>query len=255
MSEFKVGDKVRHYIRGEAEVSYGPFSDPFGRTFCVIRLESGREEAVPTGVLAAVPTPPKFAVGDTVALTTRAGALATVEYGPFDETDTYVVRLVERPAEAGEARTFTTTANVLRPVDEEPIKVGDRVRVVVADPEEYPEREADFVGRVGTVTHLNENTTLPYRVKFGVGHHGASNGAWWCQKVERIAEPPADTYEHDGVTYDLSARYRDREGDVWSFTGKRRDGTPTVTLTGDLDNWDTIVFVEQRYGPLTKITD
>jgi hypothetical protein len=62
-----------------------------------------------------------------------------------------------------------------------------------------------------------------------------------------------NTYAHDGVVYDLDARYRDRGGDVWAFTGNRLDGVPTVTMYGNLDNRDTVVYIADTYGPLTRV--
>ncbi|CAM5409537.1 putative protein OS=Streptomyces microflavus OX=1919 GN=Smic_80850 PE=4 SV=1 [Streptomyces microflavus] len=67
--------------------------------------------------------------------------------------------------------------------------------------------------------------------------------------------PAAETFEYDGVTYDLNAKYRDRDGDVWSFTGKLSgSGVPRVTHTGYADNYDTIAEIADNYGPLTKVT-
>ncbi|WP_406161037.1 phiSA1p31-related protein [Streptomyces canus] len=66
---------------------------------------------------------------------------------------------------------------------------------------------------------------------------------------------PANTYTHDGVTYDLAAKYRDAGGDVWSFTGRRLHGVPTVTMSGILGNTDTVEDIADDYGPLTRVND
>ncbi|GGY88867.1 hypothetical protein CP967_31310 [Streptomyces nitrosporeus] len=69
--------------------------------------------------------------------------------------------------------------------------------------------------------------------------------------------PAADTYTSAaGITYDLSASYRDRGGDVWEFTGKRtvHSGRPFVTYTGYMDNDDTVDDIEANWGPLVKVT-
>ncbi|WP_406324054.1 phiSA1p31-related protein [Streptomyces niveus] len=73
---------------------------------------------------------------------------------------------------------------------------------------------------------------------------------------EADAEASTDTYEYDGVTYDLSARYRDCEGDEWTFTGQRNIvGHPCVTMYEGSDNTaDTIVSIARGYGPLTEVT-
>ncbi|MYY03090.1 MULTISPECIES: phiSA1p31-related protein [unclassified Streptomyces] len=69
--------------------------------------------------------------------------------------------------------------------------------------------------------------------------------------------PPADTFEYGGVMYDLSAKYRDTEADVWSFTGRRDpEGIPYVTMyEGSNNTADTIVSVNRGWGPLTKVVD
>ncbi|WP_326812128.1 phiSA1p31-related protein [Streptomyces scopuliridis] len=67
---------------------------------------------------------------------------------------------------------------------------------------------------------------------------------------------PDDTYEYDGVSYNLYATYRDREGDEWTFTGRRNEnGVPYVTMYPGSDNtFDTIGSVVRLYAPLTKVT-
>lgn len=69
-------------------------------------------------------------------------------------------------------------------------------------------------------------------------------------------ETSADTYQYNGMTYDLTERYRDCEGDEWSFTGRRSaEGVPHVTMYEGSDNTaDTIVSIARGYGPLTKVT-
>ncbi|MCM2391744.1 phiSA1p31-related protein [Streptomyces albipurpureus] len=64
----------------------------------------------------------------------------------------------------------------------------------------------------------------------------------------------ARTYEHNGVTYDLTAKYLDSERDVWSFTGRTDpDGTPRVTMTDHVDNRDTVAEIANVWGPLIKV--
>jgi hypothetical protein len=87
---------------------------------------------------------------------------------------------------------------------------------------------------------------------------GASDGTRVSVRIlkalQEIGHGAADTYTVDGKTYDLSARYRDRDSDVWEFTGRRSpDGVPRVTSTGSPDNPDTITEIEADYGPLTKV--
>ncbi|WP_097964567.1 phiSA1p31-related protein [Streptomyces sp. or20] len=70
--------------------------------------------------------------------------------------------------------------------------------------------------------------------------------------------PTADTFEYDGVTYELGATYRDTEGDRFTFErGTKSDGTPPGRLHyadgshGDT-NW-SLGEVVHNYGPLTKV--
>ncbi|WP_435613266.1 phiSA1p31-related protein [Streptomyces sp. bgisy159] len=249
---FKVGQKVKHDVRGEVEVTYGPYTGLFGDTRYLVRQDNGREVVVTPDVLSEIPTTPAFAVGDVVALTTRAGAKATVEYGPFDDRDVYVVKLVDEPADPDDVRTFTALASVMRKAEaERPIEVGDRVRVTDDD----GGGAHRFNGRVGTVVEVcAPDNYFAFKVEFGDGRgrHGDLNGRWNCVAVERVTDE--DVYEYDGVPYDLSAKYRDRDGDVWEFA---RFGDKVVGLIGSKprDEYDGDSFsVAAGYGPLTRVT-
>ncbi|MEV7250251.1 phiSA1p31-related protein [Streptomyces cyaneofuscatus] len=66
--------------------------------------------------------------------------------------------------------------------------------------------------------------------------------------------PAADTFEYDGVTYELNATYVDRDGDKWHFA--RIDGE--VIGGGDhkpedIDDGCSLDFI-MDYRPLTKVT-
>ncbi|MEV7425191.1 phiSA1p31-related protein [Streptomyces sp. NPDC091212] len=67
--------------------------------------------------------------------------------------------------------------------------------------------------------------------------------------------PSADTFEHDGVTCDLNARYRDRDGDVWRFE-RRPDGSVRGSWYGtDIGDYHSLLSdVATECGPLTKVT-
>ncbi|WP_405620292.1 phiSA1p31-related protein [Streptomyces sp. NBC_00076] len=248
----------------------------------------------------------KFEIGEEITLTTR-GSRATVEYGPFDDRDVYVVRLVDAPADPNDVRTFTALSCAMRRVpafsvgdkvtstvsfrgevgtlaagpfvsrfsgvpfwvmecdgkhatprestltkvtDLEPIKVGDRVRVTDDD----GGGRNRFNGRIGTVKELHGSDFLPYLVEFGDGRgrHGDLSGRWHCKAVERVEDE--NTYTHDGVTYDLSALYRDRDGDVWRL---KRVGTAVRARTdGDTPTGDSLSLphVADHWGPLTRVT-
>ncbi|MFE0326301.1 phiSA1p31-related protein [Streptomyces sp. NPDC058960] len=249
MTEFKVGDRVHHDVRGDAEITYGPFDSPWGGTRYVIRLDSGKETAVSPGTLSAIPEPPKFAIGDKV--TTRASRQeGRLVAGPFVSRfggrRFWVVESTDGKHEAPSEESLTKLS------EPEPVKVGDRVRVV-KDSDGY--RAGQYIGRVGVVAEVEPRNELPYKVRFGdgSGFHGDPDGHWWCEVVERVTDE--DTYTHNGVTYDLSAKYRDRDGDVWHFA---RFGDKVVGLIGrdpvDEHDGDPFRFAA-GYGPLTRVTD
>ncbi|WP_369147084.1 phiSA1p31-related protein [Streptomyces sp. R44] len=76
------------------------------------------------------------------------------------------------------------------------------------------------------------------------------------QALEAIGAPMKSETYATGSTYELNAKYRDRSGDVWEFTGKRsQSGEPYVTYTGFMDNEDTISEIEREWGPLVKVTE
>ncbi|WP_228973431.1 phiSA1p31-related protein [Streptomyces sp. DH12] len=80
---------------------------------------------------------------------------------------------------------------------------------------------------------------------------------------------PTDTYTYDGVVYDLSAQYRDVEGDIWEFSTElsgpdtldhMNDGTPLARFrtgsSGFGRHWTfSLAEVTRNYGPLTKVTE
>jgi hypothetical protein len=243
---FEVGQKVRVSGVAEGEITYGPFPSTYG-TFTGYVVRTGETERLQRERdLSAIPETPKFAIGDVVTVRTR-GARATVEYGPFDDRDVYVVKLVDEPTDSDDARTFTALASVLKADTE--IKVGDRVRVVKDDPEI---RTGEYVGEIGTVMDVGNalRDDLNYRIKLPLGR------AWWVAEVERVTDE--DTYTYDGVTYDLSGQYRDREGDVWRFA--RIDGTVRGTCDEDGDApvrvyHATLERIVDDWAPLTRVND
>ncbi|MEW1551394.1 phiSA1p31-related protein [Streptomyces tsukubensis] len=69
---------------------------------------------------------------------------------------------------------------------------------------------------------------------------------------------PADTVEYDGRTYDLTARYKDSDGDVWRFRRRLGGGTEGHLARWRADTWDgasSLEFVVQTFGPLTRVDE
>nr|WP_237518845.1 phiSA1p31-related protein [Streptomyces sp. SID5910] len=149
---------------------------------------------------------------------------------------------------------MTPTQNSLTKVEAPAVKVGDRVRVVKDDESFDPGK---FVGLVGTlVGYGTAGGPTPYKVSFGAdgGRHGDPvNGYWFCAEVEPVTGE--DTYEHDGVVYDLTAKYRDREGD--SLRIKLVNDVPRVAWFGNTPGEydDTLMKALAQYGPFTRVTD
>ncbi|MFF1684473.1 MULTISPECIES: phiSA1p31-related protein [unclassified Streptomyces] len=243
METFKVGDKAEQTAHGKVEITYGPFTGSFGQRRYLVRIEDGREYAVATNTLSAIPEPPKFAVGDKVKAD-NIGLKGSLVAGPFmNRWDDEPFWVVEHP----DGKHTTPREHILTKANEaEPIKVGDRVRVLRATFAE------DDHGQAGTITSTSETwrerrgDTHPYSVKLD-----RTGGEIYVAEVERIDDP--NTYAHGGVTYDLSARYRDRDGDEWKFA--RIDGE----VHGDFGEGAcptaegrTLRNVVAMYGPLTR---
>ncbi|MFF6928325.1 phiSA1p31-related protein [Streptomyces californicus] len=78
---------------------------------------------------------------------------------------------------------------------------------------------------------------------------------YWALRQTEPPAPAADTFEYNGVVYDLGAQYRDQDGDVWSFTGRLSgDGIPRATCIGNASSVATIAMIADSCGPLTKVT-
>ncbi|WP_405927880.1 phiSA1p31-related protein [Streptomyces griseus] len=252
MSEFKVGDRAIRSGR-EVEISYGPFVSPLGFRWAVVRHEDGREDTARVTDLS--PVPAKFAVGDRVTLDTRGGERATVEYGPFDGENVYVVKLVKAPTD-GNPRTFTALAGVMHPVTEpDLVPVGTRVRV---DRATYAERTHGMVGVVTSNTASFrglEGDPHPYYVELG----GVEGGSVYAAEVTPVDDKPADGFEYEGIFYEYGALYRDRDGDLFRFRSMLSDdGTPQGQAAygaedGEGGGWHwSLAEVLRDYAPLTK---
>ncbi|MFD4699800.1 phiSA1p31-related protein [Streptomyces niveus] len=245
MAEFKVGDKVRVLSGGDGVITYGPVNSTFMTNILYVVKQDGDNER--TFQASDLEPLPAFTVGDKVRY---AAAVVTIKAGPFlstvrDRAEFWVVEF-----DSGQHATPLTSWLTPLPADE-PVKVGDTVMVVVADP---GIREGDFVGLVGTVTALDDyRGRVKVRFGDGTGRHGdKANGHWWCEKVEKV---DTSSHVHKGIVYDLSAEYRDREGDVWRF----EDIAGTVRGEIDGRKIDTtslsLAYAVREYGPLSKRTD
>lgn len=249
MTEFKVGDKVTHPHYDEmGEIKYGPYqkAGTYLTGYYLVDFGDDTCRELRGACLSAIPEPPKFAVGDKV--TPHDGTPGRIVAGPFVSRgwsgEFWVV-------EGDDAKHNTHGTDYLtKVVDPEPIKVGDRVRVVRA---KYAEERH---GQVGTVT----STTEDYRAWCGDPHKYdvkfTDGNSVYAAEVERVTDENA--YEYSGVVYDLTAKYRDREGDVWRFA--RVDGAVRGTCDEDGEArvrsyHATLERVVQDWAPLTRVTD
>ncbi|MEW1551392.1 hypothetical protein [Streptomyces tsukubensis] len=126
MTEFKIGDKVKHRTFGPVVVCYGPYKSVTGAETYLVETSDGIHRGALPKTLSAVQ---KFAVGDEVK---HDGAEYTgrIVAGPFTSYDAgFTMWVVER--ENGDHS--VPSEDRLSKVTPE-IKVGDRVRIVHAAP-------------------------------------------------------------------------------------------------------------------------
>ncbi|MFD9442126.1 phiSA1p31-related protein [Streptomyces sp. NPDC060001] len=241
---FEVGAKVEHRTFGAGEVAFGPFEHSTGQNHYLIKQEGGKHALV---VAEALSLSAKFKVGDKVS---QYGSTYTIHAGPFrGNAEWYAVEASDGKILHSTERALTL---VIEPAKNEPVKVGDRVRVVKDD---SMVRVGEFVGKIGIVQRLNSRSSrLPYDVKFDVGQ-GARHESWNVAEVEKLDDPT--TVTHDGITYDLTARYKDRDGDTWALRRDPDDESQvqmqmTPVVSGAWSGY-TLGGVVRSYGPLRKI--
>lgn len=240
MTELKVGDKVRVLSGGTGTITYGPVNSTFDRYKMFVVKQVGDEERAFKSI--DLEMLPPFAIGDTVTAPGRSGKLVG---GPFmSSVSGATFWVLER--ETGDH--LTQFESTLTKVEDETIKVGDRVRVVEDDSRM---RAGEFVGKTGVVDRLNYlNPRLPFNVRFDDGR--APRGTWNVAKVVKVADQLPNLHISEGVTYDLDATYSDTDGDVWNFADIR--GTVRGSMYGIPPHGDshTLEYAARTYGPLTK---
>ncbi|MFD9205938.1 phiSA1p31-related protein [Streptomyces sioyaensis] len=239
---FKIGDEATYGDKA-VTISGGPHVG-YSKWYVALGAD-GKEFPASADLLTLVPA---FAIGDEV--TYEYGGGGKLIAGPFKsgyhDTPFWVL---EKPDGTHMTPTQNSLTKVVKP-EPDTIKVGDRVRVV-----EDGANHADVKrGDEFTVTQAHERFgPLTIVVDDGAGGH------WYFrpEDVEKVADRSPNMFTHNGVTYDLSADYRDRDGDLWSFarvgdevrgefgTGYRRD-----FINGYSDTLESAV---RRYGPLTRV--
>ncbi|MFG3014337.1 phiSA1p31-related protein [Streptomyces cinerochromogenes] len=241
---FEVGQKVKIFSNKHGEIVCGPVRSTFGGyTGYVVRVD-GDDVWHRAADLASVPEPPQFSVDDKV--THRTFGPGEIAFGPFEHYAGQSQYLMKQE----DGRHILAAPEALTAAEPEPIKVGDRVRVVRAFAAEHRH------GETGVVT----STTEEWRSWPGDVHQysvtmDSTGGELYVAELERVDEP-ADTYEYEGVIYDLSVKYRDRDGDVWRFE-RRPDGKVRGVWTNrDVTDYDCLLDeVANDCGPLTRVND
>lgn len=241
MTEFKVGDKVRVLSGGDGVVTYGPVNSTFDTyKLFVVKQDGDEERAFKVSDLAALPA---FAVGDKA--THRWLGIVEITYGPYMDT-TDIVRYMIRLAGGSEQPMLPEMLTALpKPVL---VPVGTRVRV---DRAKWAE---ECHGRAGVVTsntddwRADDDDLHPYVVRL------SNDNTVHVAELTPVDEP-TDTFEHDGIVYDLSAEYKDRDGDVWRLV-RRSDGQVWADFGEGADPQTcgrVFTGVVRNYSPLRKL--
>jgi heat shock protein HspQ len=172
-----------------------------------------------------------FKVGDKVEH--RSFGAGEIVFGPYQRGG-HAKNYLMKEAATGDHR--LVEADAMSPAAK--FKIGDKVRSGVV---EYTVKGGPFFGP----------THEWYAITTAEGTDYQSNASW-LTAVEPAAE--ANTHVHHGVTYDLDARYRDTDGDVWRFA-RQGDGKILGTyFNRDVSQYDEeLSSVVHEYGPLTKI--
>ncbi|MCM2391745.1 phiSA1p31-related protein [Streptomyces albipurpureus] len=252
MAVFKVGDVVVMSTRGgaKATVEYGPYTHVALRAaeYLVKMVDGDDVGKCVSAFPEALRLSTTFAVGDRVRPSTSMTEYI-VEAGPYQgHGEWYAIRDDE-----GKVWSSSPMGRLDLVSPAEPVKVGDRVRVLKDDQNLRP---GEFSGKTGTVRNIRADSSLPYKVEFA-SDQGTPYNSWWVEDVEKIATPDksdAGTYTYRGVTYDLNDEYIDRDDDVWRFqrvNGVVRGNYGPRRRYVDDDSC-SLEYAVDYYGPLTK---
>lgn len=242
---FKVGDKIEHRTFGKGEVAFGPFDHYSGPDFYLMRDEDGKH-ALATGDGMALAA--KFKVGDRVK---SFAATYTVEAGPFFAPAEWYAVKSDRTGGVMQGRAEELSLVAPEPAKDEAVKVGDVVRIL---------KDGAFLADVkaGDLFEVEEVYTDSWgdeeqRIKVDAGP-GALLDRWTFrpQDFEKVAADKVAVV--DGKIYDLTARYRDNDGDVWRFE-RLPDGDVRGNWHGDnIDRFDSLLSdAVTDCGPLTRV--
>jgi uncharacterized protein YodC (DUF2158 family) len=240
---FKVGDRVQVLSGGYGVVTYGPVNSTFGYHKLVIVKQDGDEERA----FKASDLKPaaKSAVGDRVR---SFAASYTIEAGPFYAPGEWYAVKSERTGGVMHSTADELSLVARDQSEDEGLKPGDVVRIPRDELAGADVRAGDLLVVKETEGYLSGTTVIVHAAP------GARQSEWYFESedVERV--DPETVAVVDNVAYDLTARYRDRDGDVWSFE-RRPDGTVRGKYNDRRvsDYSDTIDSAVHGFGPLTRV--
>jgi hypothetical protein len=234
---FKVGDKVVNEVFGAGEIVYGPY----GGSSYFFKGDDGQHHTVTESLCKPAA---RFKVGDKVR--TNYGDRYTIHAGPFHgHTEWYAVE--DESGKVWQSQADEMTAVEPEAVRDEGLQVGDVVRIP----------RDDLAGadvKAGDLLVVKKATPWDLVVHAAPG---ARLSEWYFESkdVERV--DPATVAVVDNVAYDLTARYRDTDGDYWTF--KCVDGTVRGDCAGtdravSVTEWsNTLADAVREFGPLTRV--
>lgn len=242
---FKVGDKVEHRTFGAGEIVFGPFDHSTGPDHYLMKQDYNGAHALAVGD--AMKPAAKFKVGDRVK---SFAATYTVEAGPFFAPAEWYAVKSDRTGGVMHSTAAELSLVAPEPAKEEPVKVGDVVRIL--------EDEAFSADVKAGDLFVVKRFSADYPDRIWVD---AAPGTWtneWTFRPQDFEKVPADKVAVvDGKIYDLSARYRDRDGDYWTFQdvdGTVRGNCSSSNRATEVSNWcDSIAYAVERYGPLVRV--
>lgn len=238
---FAVGDKVTHNMTGmHGVVTYGPFNRRAGVPAYVVQRPDGTEAVwLAVRVTAAKHA---FAIGDRAKIVSQTEPVEIIG-GPFKNR--FHTWFAVHGNEVGDTTASENELTALPTPD--PISVGDWVRVTADDPHN---RTGEFVGKMGVVIRLGHmSSQVPYRVSFDA-EQDAPHDEWNVASVEKTT----GEYRYGGITYNLSAKYRDAYGDVWTLgrVGNIVAGA-TLPVGSPRSESPSLGHIVRKWGPLTRV--
>ncbi|MEV4037695.1 phiSA1p31-related protein [Streptomyces umbrinus] len=243
---FAVGAKVEHRTFGAGEVAFGPFDHSTGPNHYLIKQEGGKHALV---VAEALSPAAKFKVGDRVK-GQLSGTEYTIEAGPFfSPREWYATKHADGTVTQNGAGVLSLIDSA---ADDSAVKVGDVIRIL---------KDGAFAASVkaGDLFEVKSlNPRIPGRIVVDAGP-GARMSQWNFRPQDFVKVSADKATVHDGTVYDLTAQYRDTDGDHWSFKrvgdAVRGDcGRSNIDRSSRVGGYsERLSSVVSTYGPLTKV--